>query len=83
MHSVPFVFDGNVITITFHLCALARAVPGMPLDWARAANPNLHRLQRPCQQGLAPDFRLLQALEAGRLVFLHSMIAFRAECTAS
>ena len=37
MHSLAFVFDGNVFTITFHRRHLALAVPGVSFDWARAA----------------------------------------------
>src|ERR1039458_8757250 len=60
MHSVSFVFDGNGFTITLHRRHLARAVPGVPFDWARAAysidvvTPQVCNLHS--QQGVAPDF---------------------------
>src|ERR1039457_2937377 len=90
MHSVSFVFDGNVVTITFHRCRLACAVPGVPFDWERAANANRRScaasLQPHSQQGVAPDVVSHEwscgAVSCG-LVNLHPALAFLAECTAN
>src|ERR1039457_4092327 len=89
MHSVSFVFDGNVFTITFHRCRLARAVPGVPFDRARAAYsidivaPQVRNLS--VSKGLkriSGRTSGLVGLWSCGLVILHPALAFLVECTA-
>ena len=90
MHSVSFVFDGEVFTITFHRCRLAHAVPVVPFDWTRAAYsigvvaPQVRN--RPVSSDLKPTLGRTSGrvglLSCG-LVILHPALAFLAECTAS
>jgi hypothetical protein len=90
MHSVSFVFDGNVFTITFHRCRLARAVPGVPFDRARAAYsidivaPQVRNLS--VSKGLkriSGRTSGLVGLWSCGLVIPHPALAFLAECTSS
>jgi hypothetical protein len=90
MHSVSFVFDGNVFTIIFHRCRLAHAVPGVPFDGARAVYsidvvaPQVSN--RPVSKGLKRTpgrTSALVGLWSCGLVILHPAIAFLAECTGS
>jgi hypothetical protein len=90
MHKYIFVFDGNVFTITFYRCRLARGVPGVPFDGARAAysidvvGPQVRN--RPVSEGLKRIARRtsgLVGLWSCGLVMLHPALAFLAECTAS
>ena len=90
MHNESFVFDGNVFTITFHRCRLARPVPGVPFDWTRAAYsidvvaPQVRN--RPFSKGLkrtsGRSSDRLRLWSCG-LVILHLVLAFLAECTTS
>src|ERR1035437_624409 len=90
MHSVSFVFDGNVFTITFHRSRLACVVPGVPFDWAWAAYaidivaPQVRNL--PVSKWLkrisGRTSGHLDLLSCG-LVYLHPALVFLAECTVS
>ena len=90
MHSVSFVFDGEVFTITFHRCRLARAVPGVPFDWTRAAYSIGVVAPQVRNRPVSRDLERTSGRTSGRvglvscgLVILHPALAFLAECTAS
>jgi hypothetical protein len=89
MHSVPFVLDGNVFTITFHRCRPARAVPGVPFDWARAEYSidviAPHVRNRPVSKGVNRTSSRTSGLLGLRycgLAFPHQELGFLAEYTA-
>ena len=90
MHSVSFVFDGNGFTITLHRRHLARAVPGVPFDWARAAYSIDVVAPQVRNRPVSRDLKRTSSCTSGRvglwscgLVILHPALAFLAECTAS
>ena len=90
MHSVSFVFDGEVFTITFHRCRLARAVPGVPFDWTRAAYSIGVAAPQVRNRPFSRDLKRTSSRTSGRvglwscgLVISHPALAFLAECTAS
>src|ERR1035437_1744201 len=90
MHSVSFVFDGNVFTITFHRRHLALAVPGVSFDWARAVNSIDVVSPQVCNLTLSKDLHRtpcrangLVGLWSCGLINLPPALAFLAECTAS
>src|SRR5664279_531474 len=90
MHSVAFIFDGCVFTITFHRRHLALAVPGVPFDWARAGYSIDVIAPQVCNLNLSKDLHWTPCRTSG-LVGLGSCgpmnlppaLAFLAECTAS
>ena len=90
MHSVSFVFDGNVFAITFHRCRLAHAVPGVPFDWTRAAYPIDVVAPQVRNRPVSRDLKRTSGRTNSRvgllscgLVILHPALAFLAKCTTS
>src|ERR1039457_6115479 len=90
MHSLFCVVDGNLFTITFHGCHLARVVPGVPLDWARAAYSIDVVAPQVCNLNFRSDLHRTSCRTSGLvglwscgLMNLHPALAFLAECTAS
>ena len=90
MHSVSFVFDGNVFTIIFHRCRLAHAVPGVPFYGARAVYSIDVVAPQVRNRPVSRDLKRTSGRTSGRvglwscgLVILHPALAFLAECTAT